>query len=272
MDPYALAEQAAAVVAERTGVARHDVAIVLGSGWGDAAAAIGEVVSDGPLSDIPGLAQPTVRGHAGRLLSLGVDGLAVLVLAGRSHLYEGYDAHAVVHGVRTAVCAGCSIVVLTNAAGCLDPSITVGSPVVIRDQLNLTGTTPMIGAHPPAGYPSRFCDMTDVYDPALRALAREVDPALPEGIYAGLLGGAFETPAEIRMLATLGADLVGMSTVLEAIAARHLGARVLGISLVTNHAAGIARTPLDHREVLEAGAAAAPRMAGLLAGVLEGMS
>src|SRR5262245_33073957 len=215
MDPYAEAERAAVVIAESTGVARHDVAIVLGSGWGDAAAALGDVVWDGPLADVPGVPRPTVGGHAGRLLSLAVKDLAVLVLAGRSHLYEGYDAHTVVHGVRTAVLAGCGVVVLTNAAGSLDPSIAVGSPVVIRDQLNLTGTTPMVGPHPPEGYPSRFCDLTDAYDPALRTLARDVDPDLHEGVYAGLLGGAFETPAEIRMLGTIGADLVGMSTVLE---------------------------------------------------------
>jgi len=272
MDPYADAERAAAAIADGTGVARHDVAIVLGSGWGDATAKLGDILWDGPLTDVPGIPHPTVGGHAGRLLSLDVHGRAVLVLAGRSHLYEGYDAHTVVHGVRTAILAGCGIVVLTNAAGCLDPEITVGSPVLIRDQLNLTGTTPMIGAAPPVAFGSRFCDLTDAYDVELRGLARAVDPDLSEGVYAGLLGGAFETPAEIRMLATLGADLVGMSTVLEVIAARHLGARVLGISLVTNHAAGISRTPIDHREVLEAGAAAAPRMAALLAGVLERMA
>src|SRR5262249_55302168 len=165
----------------------------------------------------------------GRLLSLDVHGRAVLVLAGRSHLYEGYDAHTVVHGVRTAILAGCGIVVLTNAAGCLDPDIAVGSPVLIRDQLNLTATTPMIGAAPPAAFGSRFCDLTDAYDVELRGLARAVDPGLSEGVYAGLLGGAYETPAEIRMLATLGADLVGMSTVLQLIPPPHLAARLLAI-------------------------------------------
>src|SRR5262249_11307608 len=156
--------RAAVAVAERTGVAQHDVAIVLGSGWGDAAAQLGDVVFDGPLTDVPGIPLPTVGGHAGRLLSLQVHGHAVLVLAGRSHLYEGYDAHTVVHGVRTAVLAGSDVVVLTNAAGCLDPDIAVGSPVLIRDHLNLTGTTPMIGAAPPVAYGSRFCDLTEAYD------------------------------------------------------------------------------------------------------------
>src|SRR5262245_38830962 len=132
MDPYAEAERAATAIGERTGVARHDVAIVLGSGWGDATAALGDIVWDGPLTEVPGIPRPTVGGHAGRLLSLDVGGRAVLILAGRSHLYEGYDAHTVVHGVRTAILAGCGIVVLTNAAGCRDPGVAVGCPVCIR--------------------------------------------------------------------------------------------------------------------------------------------
>jgi purine-nucleoside phosphorylase len=270
-DPYEAAEVAARAVAALTGVEQHDVAVVLGSGWGDAAADLGDIVWEGPLADVPGVPRPTVGGHKGRLLSVDAGTRRVLVLAGRSHLYEGHDAHTVVHALRAAILAGCGTVVLTNAAGGLDPDIPVGTPVLVRDQLNLTGTTPMIGADPPERFGLRFCDMTDAYDPALRALAHTVDAELPEGVYAGLLGGAYETPAEIRMLRTLGADLVGMSTVLETIAARHLGARVLGISLVTNLAAGIAPAPLDHREVLDAGRAAAPRMTALLRGVVAGL-
>jgi purine-nucleoside phosphorylase len=271
MNPYEDAERAAAVIAELTGVARHDVAVVLGSGWGNVAPALGDIVWEGPITEVPGVPQPTVGGHGGRLLSLDAGGRALLVLAGRSHLYEGHSVHTVVHGVRTAILAGCRDVLLTNAAGALDPDIPVGSPVLIRDHLNLTGTSPMTGADPLARFGTRFCDLTDAYDLTLRALARTVDPAVPEGVYAGLLGGAYETPAEIRMLRTLGADLVGMSTVLETIAARHLGARVLGVSLVTNWAAGIAPTALDHLEVLAAGTAASPRMAALLRGVVEGL-
>ena len=146
----------------------------------------------------------------------------------------------VVHGVRTAVAAGCRVVALTNAAGGIAPDYQVGQPVLVRDHLNLTGRSPLSGLGPPDGYPSRFTDLTDLYSARLRVLAREADPSLAEGVYAAMPGPHYETPAEIRMLATLGADLVGMSTVLEAIAARHLGAEVLAISLVTNPAAGLA--------------------------------
>jgi purine-nucleoside phosphorylase len=271
MNPYEEAERAAAAVGELTGVARHDAVIVLGSGWGAAAAELGEVMWDGPLTDVPGIPRPSVGGHKGRLVSVRAGGHAVLVLAGRSHLYEGHSADAVVHAVRTAVLGGSDVVVLTNAAGGLDPDVPVGTPVLIRDHLNLTGTTPLLGADPPERFGARFCDLTRAYDEELRALAHAVDPALPEGVYAGVLGGAYETPAEIRALRTLGADLVGMSTVLETIAARHLGSRVLGISLVTNWAAGISPVPLDHSAVLAAGIAAAPRMTALLAGVVKGL-
>ena len=271
IDPYEEAAAAARAIAALTGVERHDVAVVLGSGWGDAAAELGDVVWEGPLTDVEGIPRPTVGGHKGRLASVDAGTRRVLVLAGRSHLYEGHPVHTVVHGVRAAILAGCGVVVLTNAAGGLDPEVPVGTPVLIRDQLNLTGTTPMLGDDPPEPFGARFCDMTDAYDGELRALAHAVDAALPEGVYAGLLGGVYETPAEVRMLRTLGADLVGMSTVLETIAARHLGASVLGVSLVTNLAAGISPEPLDHREVLEAGKAAAPRMTALLRGVVRGL-
>jgi len=269
MNAYELATDAARAVSELTGADRHDVAVVLGSGWGDAATQLGAVVAQAPLSEVPGVPAPTVAGHGGRLLSIDAGERRVLVFAGRSHLYEGHPVATVVHGVRTAVLAGCGIVILTNAAGGVDPAYHVGTPVLIADHLNLTGVSPMTGPDVPEGFPPRFCDLTDAYDPKLRALAREVDASLGEGVYAGLLGGSYETPAEIRMLRTLGADLVGMSTVLETIAARHLGARVLGISLVTNHAAGVAVEPLDHAEVLAAGKAAGPRMVSLLRGVIE---
>lgn len=268
MNPYSQAQAAARAVAELTGVGRHDVGIVLGSGWGEAAAQLGTVTADTALADVPGVPAPTVAGHGGRLLSLDVDGTRTLVLAGRSHLYEGHPVATVVHGVRAAIFAGCTTMILTNAAGGLDPGVAIGTPVLIRDHLNLTGVSPMAGPDVPEGLPARFADLTDAYDPVLRAIAHDVDGSLPEGVYAGLLGGSYETPAEIRMLRTLGADLVGMSTVLETIAARHLGARVLGVSLVTNLAAGVSGEKLDHREVLAAGAAAGPRLVALLRGVL----
>jgi purine-nucleoside phosphorylase len=221
------------------------------------------------MYELPGFPAPTVVGHSGQLRSVHVGGHDVLVFGGRSHFYEGHPVPTVVHGVRTAILAGARVVVLTNAAGSLDPALGVGTPVLLADHLNLTGASPMVGPTPPDPYSLRFVDLTEAYSPRLRDLAREVDPRLPEGVYAGLLGGAYETPAEIRMLRLLGADLVGMSTVLECIAARHLGAEVLGISLVTNLAAGMAPEGLDHQEVLAAGLEAKPRMIGLLRGVLE---
>jgi len=268
-DPFDAAEEAAAALGRITGVDHHDVAVVLGSGWAEAAGSIGEVVATASMDDLPGLPAPTVGGHRGELWSMRVAGRAVLVLGGRSHLYEGHGPDVVVHGVRAAVIAGCTTVLLTNAAGSLRPEWGPGTPVLISDQLNLSGTTPMGGPPPPDRFDGRFADMTDLYSPHLREVARMVDADLPEGVYAGMLGGAYETPAEIRMLQTLGADLVGMSTVLEAIAARHLGASLLGVSLVTNLAAGMAPAKLDHADVLEAGRAARGRVAELLRGVLE---
>ncbi len=268
-DPYARADEAAASLAAASGVAHHDVAVVLGSGWAAAADELGEIVADVELATLPGFPAPTVTGHRNLARSVAVGRHRVLVLGGRAHLYEGHPVSTVVHGVRTAIAAGCRTVVLTNAAGGLRRDWPVGQPVLISDQLNLTGRSPLAGPAPPPDRPARFVDMTDAYSPRLRDLARTVDPDLPEGVYAGLLGGAFETPAEIRMLAGMGADLVGMSTVLETIAARHLGAEVLGVSLVTNLAAGLSPTALDHTEVLDAAAAAGPRMVALLRGVLE---
>lgn len=270
-DPYTLAEEAAAAVAAGTGVDHHDVAVVLGSGWAAMADGLGEPQGRVALDELPGFPAPTVEGHRNAMLSLVVGDQRVLVLGGRSHLYEGHPTDTVVHGVRTVIAAGCDTVVLTNAAGGLDTSRPVGQPWLISDQINLTGHSPMAGPPPPPDRPGRFCDMTDAYAPRLRELARQVDPDLPEGVYAGMYGGSYETPAEIAMLAGMGVHLVGMSTVLETIAARHLGAEVLGISLVTNHAAGLAPAALDHAEVLEAAGDAGPRMLELLRGVLVGL-
>jgi len=271
-EPYGAAAASAARLAERTGQAGHDVAVVLGSGWAPAAdavaAALGAAVTEVPVADLGGFAASTVPGHAGAVRSLVTDGLRLLVFLGRTHLYEGHPAATVVHGVRTAVAAGCRVVVLTNAAGGIRAGYRVGQPVLIRDHLNLTGRSPLTGPPPPPGYPPRFTDLTAAYSPRLRALARAADPSLAEGVYAALPGPHYETPAEIAMLRTLGADLVGMSTVLEAIAARHLGAEVLAFSLVTNLAAGLTDHGLDHAEVVAAGAEAAERMGALLASIL----
>ena len=183
------------------------------------------------------------------------------MFVGRIHGYEGYEPHQVVHPVRSACAAGVGTVLLTNAAGSLREDFAVGQPVLLSDHLNLTGRSPLVGAH--------FVDMVDAYSPRLRAIAREIDPALPDGVYAALGGPQYETPAEIRMLRTLGADLIGMSTVHETIAARAAGAQVLGVSLVTNLAAGMTGQPLSHDEVLEAGRQSATRMGSLLAGVVS---
>ena len=250
------ARRAAGVLKRVTGVERHDVALVLGSGWVPAVDALGE--SDGELAttDLPGFLPPSVEGHAGKIRSLTVGGKRVLALLGRTHLYEGRGVDAVVHGVRVAAAAGCHTIVLTNACGGLRPGMKPGDPVLISDHLNLTGRTPLVGP--------RFVDMSDVYSPRLRAKVREIDDTIAEGVYAMFHGPQYETPAEVRMAGTLGADLVGMSTVLEAIAARAAGCEVLGLSLVTNLAAGLG-DKLDHEEVLATGAAAAARMGGLLA-------
>jgi purine-nucleoside phosphorylase len=211
-----------------------------------------------------------VAGHRGVLRSVEADGgKRILALLGRVHAYEGHEPSSVVHAVRAAVRAGCRTVVVTNAAGGLRAGMRVGQPVLIADHLNLTARSPIAGPPPPAelGLP-RFVDLTEAYSARLRDIARSVDPSLEEGVYAGLPGPHYETPAEIRMLQTLGADLVGMSTVHEVIAARHVGAEVLGLSLVTNLAAGLGAGELDHAEVIEAGRAAAEAMGGLLAEVV----
>ena len=256
-DPYQAARASAARLAELTGQPRHDVAVVLGSGWAPAADALGSADAEVPLDALGGFPPPTVGGHSPAVRSVRAGDVHALVFLGRVHLYEGHDPATVVHGVRTAVAAGCQVVVLTNAAGGIREGYQVGQPVLIRDHLNLTGRSPLGGPPPPDGYPPRFTDLTDLYSARLRTLAARADEGLAEGIYAALPGPHYETPAEIRMLRTLGADLVGMSTVLEAIAARHLGAEVLAISLVSNLAAGLAPHGLDHAEVVAAGKAAA---------------
>jgi purine-nucleoside phosphorylase len=258
-DPAAAARAAAEALAEHTGVARHDVAIVLGSGWVPAIDMLGTPNADLPVTDLPGFLPPAVEGHAGRIRSLEVAGRHVLAFLGRTHLYEGRGVEPVVHGVRTAAAAGCRTVILTNACGGLRPGMQVGDPVLISDHLNLTWQTPLLGA--------RFVDLTDLYTSRLRDLVREIDPSISEGVYAMFHGPQYETPAEVRMAGVLGADLVGMSTVLEAIAARAEGCEVLGLSLVTNLAAGLG-DPLDHEEVLAAGKAAAARMGALLGQVI----
>jgi purine-nucleoside phosphorylase len=269
-DPWVLVAEAAEAIRDRTGVAAHDVLVVLGSGWTPAAERFGTTTAEVPVAELPGFPAVGVAGHAGVLRSVeSSGGRQILALLGRVHAYEGHDLDAVVHGVRSAIRAGCHTVVLTNAAGGLRAGMRVGQPVLISDHINLTGRSPLTGPAAPdeLGLP-RFVDLTEAYSARLRALARAVDPSLEEGVYAGLFGPQYETPAEIRMLQTVGADLVGMSTVHEVIAARHLGAEVLGLSLVTNLAAGLGEEHLDHADVLAAGRAAAESMGDLLVEVV----
>jgi purine-nucleoside phosphorylase len=269
-DPFDLAAKSAEALAAVTGVDRHDVAVVLGSGWRPAAERMGEIEAEVMATDLPGFPSSTVAGHAGGIRSIrAAGGRRVLAFLGRVHGYEGNDPATVVHGVRTAHAAGCEVIVLTNAAGGIREGLSVGQPVLVSDHLNLTGGSPVAGPLPTEGMPVRFVDLTDAYSHRLRDLARTVDPTLAEGVYAGLGGPHYETPAEIRMLRTLGADLVGMSTVWETIAARHLGLEVLAMSLVTNLAAGLSAEALNHEEVLEAGRLSAERMGTLLADVVD---
>ena len=266
-DPFTRAEVSASALRNRASVDSFDAVVVLGTGWQAAADAIGEPELEIALADLGGFAQPGVGGHAPSVRYVKKGPLHVLVYLGRVHMYEGHDPHTVVHGVRTAIAAGCRAVVLTNAAGGINAGYAVGQPVLISDHLNLTGRSPLAGPLPPQA-PSRFTDLTEAYSARLRALASELDPTLVEGVYAGLPGPHFETPAEIRMLRAAGADLVGMSTVMEAIAARHLGVEVLGISMVSNPAAGLSNAPIDHQDVLAATGASAAQVGTLLAELL----
>jgi purine-nucleoside phosphorylase len=270
-DAFAAAQASAANLALVSGQPAHDVAVVLGSGWLPAADALGAPAAEFPLAELGGFTQPTVSGHRPVARSVLVGSLRVLVYLGRTHLYEGHPVDAVVHAVRTAVAAGCRVIVLTNASGGINESYRVGQPVLLSDHLNLTGRSPLTGPEPPAGYASRFVDLTALYSPRLRALARRAEPGLAEGVYAALHGPHYETPAEIRMLRGAGADMVGMSTALEAIAARHLGAEVLAISLITNPAAGLSASGLNHAEVIAAGRESAAQVGALLAQVLPGV-
>lgn len=270
-DPFELAAQAAAVLAERTGVERHDLALVLGSGWGGAADLIGETVAEVPAAEVPGFHAPAVAGHVPTLRSIRIAGTGesgtpaahALVLGSRTHFYEGRGVRAVAHGMRTAAAAGASRVILTNGCGGLNPQWKPGQVVLIRDHINLTAASPLEGA--------TFVDLTDLYSQNLRDLAHQIDPSLPEGVYVQFRGPHYETPAEVRMAGILGGDLVGMSTTLEAIAARQAGMEILGLSLMTNLAAGISPEPLSHEEVIAAGQEAAPRIARLLADIIARM-
>jgi purine-nucleoside phosphorylase len=261
VDPKEVARQAAEQIAEKSGVARHDIALTLGSGWGKAADMIGETVAEFPATEIIGFSKPAVEGHVGTIKSIRTAaGKHALIIGARTHFYEDHGVRRVVHSVRTAAATGASIMVLTNGAGGLKESWGPGTPVLISDHINLTATSPLEGA--------TFIDLTDLYASRLRDLARTVEPSLDEGVYVQFRGPHYETPAEVQMAGRMGGHIVGMSTALEAIAAREAGMEVLGFSLITNLAAGLGE-PLSHAEVIAAGKAAEPVISKLLADVVN---
>ncbi len=260
-NPFEIAALAAADIARLTGVEKHDIALTLGSGWGKAAELIGETVATIPATEVTGFSKPALDGHVGTLRSIRTpDGKHVLVIGARTHYYEGHGVRRVVHSVRTAAATGAKIMVLTNGAGGVRETWKPGQPVLISDHINLTADSPLEGA--------TFIDLTDLYSTRLREVARGVDPTLDEGVYTQFRGPHYETPAEVQMAKRIGGDIVGMSTALEAIAAREAGMEILGFSLITNLAAGIQETPLSHAEVIEAGQAAEPVISALLARVI----
>jgi purine-nucleoside phosphorylase len=271
-------QAAARAVSEQLEIDTPTAAIVLGSGLGGVA----DRLSDArrvPYASLPCFPETTVAGHPGRLVAGKIASAAgdrtVLLLCGRVHGYEGYPPSEVGFGVRVAAALGTRTLIVTNAAGAVDPVFNPGEIVAISDHINLTGESPLTGANDERLGP-RFVDMTDAYDPKLRALAAAAAPQaigrpLREAIYAGMAGPAYETPAEVRLLRTLGAGLVGMSTVHEVIAARHAGLAVLGLSLVANPAAGVSPGPLRHEDVTRAAAAGAEALGRLIAGVVVGL-
>jgi len=260
-NPFDIAATAAAEIAQKTGVERHDIALTLGSGWAKAADLIGETTAEFAADEITGFSKPALVGHVGTLRSVLLpNGKRALVIGARTHYYEGHGVRRVVHSVRTAAAAGVTTMILTNGAGGIRETWTPGTPVLISDHINLTADSPLEGA--------TFIDLTDLYSVRLREIARSVDPSLDEGIYTQFRGPHYETPAEVQMAKAIGGHIVGMSTALEAIAAREAGMEVLGMSLITNLAAGIQKTPLSHAEVLEAGRDAEVRISALLAKIV----
>lgn len=263
-DPFDVARVAADEIASATGVPRHDIALTLGSGWGKAADLIGETTHTIPAQEITGFSAPALAGHVGTLRSvLTPGGKRALVIGARTHYYEGHGVRRVVHSVRTAAATGATTMILTNGAGGIKEHWTPGTPVLISDHINLTADSPLEGA--------TFIDLTDLYSKRLRDLARTVDSSLDEGVYCQFRGPHYETPAEVQMAKTIGGHIVGMSTALEAIAARQAGMEILGLSLVTNLAAGIQKTPLSHGEVIEAGKNAETAISALLAKIVAAL-
>ena len=260
-NPFEIAAEAAQNIARLTGVSKHDIALTLGSGWAKAADLVGETVATVPATEILGFSAPAVAGHVASIRSIKLpSGKFALVLGARTHFYEGHGVRRVVHAVRTAAATGAKTMILTNGAGGIKDTWKPGTPVLISDHINLTAASPLEGA--------TFVDLTDLYSARLRAVAREVDSTLDDGVYCQFRGPHYETPAEVQMAKHIGGHIVGMSTALEAIAAREAGMEILGLSLITNLAAGIQKEPLSHAEVLQAGKEAESRISALLAQII----
>ena len=260
-NPFEIAAEAASQIAKRTGVNSHRIALTLGSGWAKAADLLGETVAEIPADEIVGFSRPAVEGHVGTLRSIRLpDDTHALVIGARTHFYEGHGVRRVVHSVRTAAAAGAATMVLTNGAGGIKSHWSPGTPVLISDHINMTAASPLEGA--------TFIDLTDLYSRRLRDIARSVSPELDEGVYVQFRGPHYETPAEVQMAKAIGGHIVGMSTALEAIAAREAGMEILGFSLITNLAAGISDEPLSHEEVIAAGKAAETTIGDMLARIV----
>ena len=263
-DVTKLALASAETIKRMSGKPVHEIALILGSGWGGATSLLGSISMVIDAEDLPGFSRTGVAGHSGRIESIAMpNGKDVLVIGARTHLYEGRGVRAVAHPVRTAAACGARIMVLTNGAGGINDSWSPGKPVLISDHINLTGQSPIEGA--------TFVDLTDLYSKRLRAIAKSVDPSLDEGTYVQFRGPHYETPAEVEMARIMGGSIVGMSTALEAIAAREAGMEILGLSLITNLAAGISPEPLSHQEVMESGRAAAASISALLAEIVRAL-
>jgi purine-nucleoside phosphorylase len=270
MSYYDKVKEAADAVRSRIAT-MPQVAIVLGSGLGDFANSLGSAVTM-PYGQLPHWPASRVIGHEGKLVVGTAAGKTIAALAGRAHMYEGHDAGTVTFAVRTLGLLGVKTLILTNAAGGVNTSFSQGALMVIDDHVNLTGQNPLAGPNEDRFGP-RFPDMTEVYSARLRGIAdragKKIGVTLPHGVYVALLGPSYETPAEIRYLRTIGADAVGMSTVPEAIVARHMRMDVLGISCITNMAAGVLPQPIDHAEVMETGRRIRGQFIALLEGIIE---
>ena len=260
-DPFEVAKKAAFEIAVATGIGHHDIAVMVGSGWAEAISAIGKTTEEIPAEEISGFTR-AIDGHTGTIRSVLLPtSKRALVIGARAHLYHSGSVREVAHPIRVAAATGASTLILTNGSGGIRPAWETGTVVLIKDHINLTAASPIES--------SRFVDMKDAYSPRLRELAQSIDPALPEGVYVQVRGPQYETAAEVKMVRTMGADMIGMSSAIETIAARESNMEVLGISLITNQAIDISAISLSHKKVIAAGTEASQRLGNLLARITE---